>query len=153
MAKSPSKYRWEISIRYVIPTSFDYIVTGDACLAGCRAFFPELKFWYYVQWLPEVVRRAIKFMKKKFPELISVNWLEHATILLSYNALLDAIQTSKEQHLPHPKSFARVDSTTSDTWTRKIAASSEIGKRLNKIICSLLMHQMLGLYSTYLSGR
>ena len=49
MAKSPEKYRWEIPIRHVITTEFDFTVTGDACLTGYGAFYLELKFWYYVQ--------------------------------------------------------------------------------------------------------
>ena len=47
MAQSPAKYRWEIPIRHVVSTAFDYTVTGNACLTGCGAFCPELKFWYY----------------------------------------------------------------------------------------------------------
>ena len=40
--KIPRKCRWEITIRYVISTAFDCTVTGDACIAGCGAFCPEL---------------------------------------------------------------------------------------------------------------
>ena len=38
MAQSPAKYHSKMPIRHVIPTAFDYIVTGDACLIGCGAF-------------------------------------------------------------------------------------------------------------------
>ena len=147
MTNSPDKYRWETPIRYAITTSFDYMVKSDSCLTGWGAFCPELKFRHNVQWLPEVVCWAVKFTKKRSPNLIFINFLEQATLFLSRNAVLDAMFTSKDQHPPHPKSLMRVDNTNTDTRTHKIAASSDVDKRLIRLFYSLLINQMLGLDS------
>ena len=52
MVTSPTAFRWETPIRCTIPTEYDCIVPGDAYLTTCGAYFPELKFWYYVHGLP-----------------------------------------------------------------------------------------------------
>ena len=132
MEKSPEKCRWQTPIRHAIPTEFDCTATGETFLTGCGAFYPELKCWYHAQWLPKVVRRTVKLMEKRSPTIISIHCLEQATTLFSCNAVLGATCTSKEQHPPHPKSLIQVDNTTASAWTRKIAASSEIGKTLKK---------------------
>ena len=40
----PIKFKWEIPIRHLIPTEYDYTVLGDACLEGGGSFCDELKF-------------------------------------------------------------------------------------------------------------
>ena len=91
IANSLDKHRWKIPIRYVILTAFDYTATGDAYLTDCGAFCLELKFWYHTWCPPKVVCLTVKFIKKRSPNLISINWLECATMLFSCNAVLDSM--------------------------------------------------------------
>ena len=47
----PIKFKWEIPLRYLIPTEYDSTILGNACLEGGGAFCDELNFWYFAEWL------------------------------------------------------------------------------------------------------
>ena len=86
-------------------------------------------------------------------ELVSINCLEFVIIIISYNAVLDAIDLmDKLRGIPHPKALILADNTAADSWTRKIASSSIIGKALYRILCALLGNQSAGLDSAHISG-
>ena len=145
-------YKWEIPIRYLIDTDYDCIVRGDACLEGGGAFCKELHFWYFIEWPEEIKKRTLK-SKVKHSELISINCLEFVIIIISYNAILDAIELlGKLSDIPHHKALILADNTAADSWTRNIASSSIIGKALCRILYSLLVNQSAGLNSAHMSG-
>ena len=86
-------------------------------------------------------------------QLVSINCLELAIIIISCNAVLDALDLLGFcQDVPHPRSLILADNTAADSWTRKVAASSVLGKSLCRILCSLLMNQRAGLDSEHISG-
>ena len=78
-------------------------------------------------------------------ELITVNSLKCATILISRNAVLDAIRKPNTKYPPHPNTLIRVDNAEVDSWTRKISTSSPTDKTLNKLFFILFMNQQLSL--------
>ena len=91
--------------------------------------------------------------KPRASDLVSINCLEHAVIILAYTAFLDAIDTFNPfPTIPHPKALFLTDNTTADSWTKKVATSSAMGKRLNRIFCSLLINQDLGIDSAHIPG-
>ena len=150
---SPADYAWSVPIRHLIPSDYEATVPGDACLDSGGAFCDEFQFWYYVSW-PDCIRERTLKGKGNRSKLISINCLEYVIIILSYNAVLDAIELLGFcTNIPHPKSKILCDNKTADTWTRKIATSSIIGKNLNRIFCSLLVNQPLGIDSEYLPGE
>ena len=69
-----------------------------------------------------------------------MNYFEYATIILSHNVVFDALELLKVKLLPYPKALINCDNTTADTWIRKIATSSTIGKHLNRLFYSLLIN-------------
>ena len=127
---NPHQFKWEIPIRHLISTDYDCTVLGDACLEGEGAFCDELGFWYFIEWPDMIKARTIK-AKIKHSELVSINCLEFVIIIISYNAVLDAIELlGVLTEIPHPKTLILADNTAADSWTRKIASSSVIGKAL-----------------------
>ena len=92
--------------------------------------------------------------KTKHSQLVSINCLEFVIIIISYNAILDAIELlGKLVGIPHPKSLILADNTAANSWTRKIASSSIIGKALCRILCALLANQSVGLDSAHIRGE
>ena len=111
-----------------------------------------MQFWYFVEWPEEIKKRTLK-AKIRHSELVSINCLEFVIIIISYNAILDAIELlGKLLGIPHPKALILADNAAVDSWTRKIASSSIIGKALCRIICALLANQSAGLDSAHISG-
>lgn len=85
--------------------------------------------------------------------LISINYLEYMVIILAYNTFLDSIEyLNSFSGSSYSKGLFLTDNTTADSWTRKMATSSLMGKRLNRIFCSLLMNQDLGIDSDHIPG-
>ena len=149
----PTSFLWEIPIRNIIPTDYDYTVPGETCLTGCGAYFLELKFWCCVKCPYLVVRKTLKHVGKRSPSLITMNSVECATIKFSCNSILEAISEPHTQHPPQPKSIIRIENTTADSLTRNIATSSLTGKNLKILFWRLLTNQLLGLDSAHLPGR
>ena len=84
---------------------------------------------------------------------MSINCLEFVIIIISYNAVLDAIELlGKLPDAPHPKALILADNTVVDSWTRKIAFSSIIGKDLCRILFSLLVNHNADLDSDHILG-
>ena len=54
----------------------------------------------------------MKHPKKKYRDLFTTNILDHATIMISYNAAIDAIREPNTKNPPHTKSLIRVDNAT-----------------------------------------
>ena len=78
-------------------------------------FCDELKFWYFIEWPEEMKKRALKG-KLRYSELISINYLEFVIIIISYNAILDAIKLlGKLSGIPHPKILILSNNTTVDS--------------------------------------
>ena len=101
---------------------------------------------------PQILALTID-KKPKPSNLISINCLKYAAIILDYNAFLDAIDTFNPFYsILYPKALFLTNNTTADSWTKKVATSSAMGKRLNRIFCSLLINQDLGIDSAHIPG-
>ena len=150
---SPSStINWEIPIRHLIPSDYECAVPEDACLSGGGAYYDEFQFWYYIAWPEEIRQRTLKG-KGKYSELISINCLEFVIIIISYNPVLDAIELlGYAATVPHLKTLILADNKSADSWTKKLASLSIIEKRLCRILCGMLMNQVLGLDSSYNRG-
>ena len=108
-------YKWEMPIRHLIDTDYDCIVLGDACLERRGAFYEELQFRYFIQWPEEIKKRTLK-AKVRYSELISINFLEFISIIISCNAIPDAIELlGKLAGTPHPKAIILADNTAIDS--------------------------------------
>ena len=97
-----------------------------------------------------IVRRTLKHLRTRSSDLITIQSLEQATIMLSCNAALGVISEPDTEFLPHPKSLVRFGNTVSEFWTRNITTSFPTDKSLSRIFCSLLMNLKLGVDSSCL---
>ena len=152
----PTEYRWETPIAHLIPRESDYNSFGDSCLTGCGGFSIDLAFWWQLIWPQEIQVRTIRVLQQKDKRLISINVLEYATILFTFEAACTALAEKREQgDLPNafPVLLNRVDNTSAETWTRKACASSKPAKALGRIFCGQLINNPLGLNAVYLEGE
>ena len=84
---------------------------------------------------------------------MSINCLEFSVVIISYSAVLDAIELLGYcADSPHSKYLIFSDNTAAESYTRKMAASSIIGKSLFRILFSLLLNQSAGLDSILIIG-
>ena len=88
-----------------------------------------------------MIDHTLKYKERKYSETVYIKCLEHVAILISHNAVLDAIEKlSFCVEISHIKALIKAGNVTSNIWTRKIACSSVIGKMLNRIFCATLIN-------------
>ena len=156
---NPSVYPWVGHIAHIVPRDHDFVSYGDSSLYAAGGYSLDLKFWWYLEWPPEIQAKTLKFFKftVKDPssgELISINLLEYATAIINYAAATVALQAnpdliSKDNPFPVLLNFADNESTNS--WVRKTPYSTPKHRALSRILCNLRMNNSLGLNSSYIS--
>ena len=123
--------------RVPIATSF-----GDSSLDAAGGFCPELGFWWYIEWPPEVRARTLRFVKNnKRGDLIDINILEYATKIITdtiaYQRILSLNLLSQD---PHPHVLYYGDNTASEAWAMKGAKHSPGGRALGRLQAALMVN-------------
>ena len=146
-------------IAHIVPRDHDFVSFGDSSLYAAGGYSLDLKFWWYLEWPPEIQEKTLKFFKFKVKdpstgELISINLLEYATAIINYAAATVAIKSnpsllSKDNPFPVLLNFADNESTNS--WIRKTPYSTSKHRALSRILCNLRVNNPLGLNSSYIS--
>ena len=92
----PKLYKWETPIAHLVRREPDFKAWGDSCLYAAGGFCLDLKFWWQLDWPEEIYSKTLKFVRNnKKGELISINLLEYATILITYAACTVAFEEIK----------------------------------------------------------
>ena len=104
--------------------------------------------------------RTLKFfvVNKKDPgtgELISINLLEYATIIINFAAATLSIITRPtllSKGNPFPALLNWADNMSANSWTRKSCTASYAGRCLSRLLCSLCLNNPLGLNADFIAG-
>ena len=118
----------------------------------------DLKFWWYIHWPEEVQSKTIKYftINKKDPttgDLISINLLEFAVVIINYAAasyILSLCPPSMDN--PYPVLLNWADNMTCNKWAIKSATTNLAGRGLSRLLCSLMLNNILGLNSDFIRG-
>jgi len=151
---TPEVYKWASPIVYLIPREHTYLITGNACLTGAGGFSIHLNFVWVEPWPLSIVRRTLKCVKKRDKSLISINKLEHVTIIISLAAAITAWECMTPTARPtHPILLILSDNKTAEAWTRRVSGMRDRSARtLGKIFAHLLMFSDVGCNAAYLEG-
>ena len=86
-------------------------------------------------------------------ELVSINLLEFVIEIINYAAIsvLFAQQPSLCQH-EYPLLLNWTDNTTAKSWIRKAATRTQKGKALQRILCSLMINNPIGIEAKHIAG-
>ena len=91
MFSDPIELKWEIPIMILITTDYDWTLLEDTWLEKRGFFCDELQFWYFVECREDIQKRNLT-AEIRHSELIFINCIEFVIIIISYNAILDAIK-------------------------------------------------------------
>lgn len=156
---NPEKYTWKTPISHLIPRDPSFESFGDSCLFACGGFSLDLAYWWYIEWPKEIRQRTLKhfIFKKKDPstgELISINLLEFATIVINYIISSLCLQIYPDITTdPYPSLLNHSDNTTAISWIKKSVTSNDAGKALCRLLCAARMNNRLGLNAQFLAGE
>ena len=74
-----------------------------------------MQFWYFIE-CPEEIKKEVLKAKVRRLELVSINCLEFVIIIISCNAILDAIELlEKLAGMSHPKALILADNVAADS--------------------------------------
>jgi hypothetical protein len=120
--KPNSGVSWECQISFSIPRMPFAKTFGDYCLESGAGYSLKLKFWYYVEYLIEVVLCTLKHTPNNNDgRLISINVLEFLIVILDYFAALTHILLNI------------VDNTLARSWKTYTCKRSRLGRLLAKL--------------------
>ena len=152
------KYPLQTPIAHLVEREADFHTFGDACLNAAGGYCDSPKFWWHLQ-LPDWIRaRTMKHWKlmvkeKTTDKLISINILEFVVEIINYATLIEYIKLYPEI-LPHlyPVLKNWTDNMTTRSGVRKEANKSLISKALQRLLCSMMINNPLGLWSGFIPG-
>jgi len=154
----PDKYNLSTPIAHVVSREPDFITYSDACLEAAGGFSKDLKFWWNVEWPPSIKSLTLKNLRverrcKLSNKLVSINLLEFLTEIISYATV--TVRFLQDETLcaqPYPILLNWTDNQTSQAWIKKTATRTPKGKALQRIICSLVINNTLGIKVDFIQG-
>ena len=158
IVRNPTLFKWEGPIAHLVPRTPDYSSWGDASLYAGGGFSLDLGFWWYINWPQEIQSRTIKYftVSKKDPstgELVSINLLEFAVIIINYAAATHALSLlPSSKGNPYATLLNWADSMTANSWCHKAASSNLASRSLSRLLCILRINNSLGLNTDFIPG-
>ena len=153
--KNDKDFKWETPIAHLIPRTPDFAAWGDSSLDAAGGFSTDLKFFWHLLWPDEIRKKTLKYFDIRIKEkekLISINLLEFVVVIVNYAIATEII---KEKNYCKKFKYQTLlnwsDNKTAISWTRKAAISTESGKALSRIFCTLCINNNINCISEYIN--
>ena len=127
---------------------------SDSCLYAAGGFSTDMRFWWYFEWPPEVRKFTLVYVRNNANgDLISINVLEYAAILINYAATTLYYETHHEPSDPYPLVLFNADNRASESWMVKSCTSSLIGRALARVQCAMMLNNRVGHYTGHVCTK
>ena len=151
------QYKLETPIAHIINKDPDFILYGDACLEAGGGYSDNL-FWWHVEWPDEIKALTLKnlMITRKCLEtndLVSINLLEFVVEIINYAAITTFFK-NEQSSVAHefPILLNWTNNTSAKTWLRKAATRTKKGKSLQRLLCSLMINNPVGIKAEHIAG-
>jgi hypothetical protein len=125
---------------------------SDSCLYAAGGYSVDMGFWWYIKWPDEVRMRTLTFVRSnEHGQLVSINVLEYAGMLINYAAASHFYQHFPDTSDPFPKVLFFADNTAAESWMLKGCNSSWIGRALGRLQCAMMIGNAVGIDTTRVS--
>ena len=144
-------------IAHLIPNVEDAECHGDSSLDSAGGWSTDMQFWWWHDWGDDIKARTLRFIKNgKSKELICINCLEYATVLINYAAcvcywLIEGNSAAK--NIPYPKVLIRADNKSSEFWATKGCKRSMVGRCLGRLQCAMMINNPVGLDTGHVTTK
>lgn len=136
-------------IAHLIPNNDDAECHGDASLDSAGGWSIDMKFFWWIDWPEDVKKRTLRYIKNgKTNELICINCLEYATVLINFAACMYFWLTegnAKARNIPYPRVMIKADNKSSEYWATKGCKRSMVGRRLGRLQFAMMIDNPVGL--------
>ena len=137
-------------IAHMVPRDYTWSAYADACKTACGGWSTDLKFYWHYAFLDEVVRRA-RLPNNQTKELISINALEMAAIIINFAAAIVACDHDGIDLSTFPVLMNGCDNTAACAWIMKKCKTSLAGRALGRLFMGLLMSTNISIQTEWLS--
>ena len=155
---NPKMYSLETPISHVINRDPDYVTYGDACLEAAGGYSEDL-FWWHIEWPEDIKALTLKNITitrecSTTKELVSINLLEFVVEIINYAAITLSFKDHQSEFKhKFPMLLNWTDNTSSKTWLRKAATRTDKGKALQRLLCSMMINNPVGIKAEYIAGK
>ena len=141
--------KFETPIAHMIPRTPTASLFGDSSLTGCGGCSLELKFWWHIDFLTEIVERTLLHIPDESDvRFTSINCLESFTIIINYWAAKVYFATVLKGNV-----FCVTDNTSAKKWTTHTSKKSLASQALARFFCGLLIGSNVGINATWISNK
>jgi hypothetical protein len=154
---NPNKFSLETPIAHIIKREPDFVTLGDACLEAGGGFAKDI-FWWHTEWPTSIKALTLKNLTitrkcKMTQNMVSINLLEFVVEIINYAAITTLLveNPSLIKH-DYPILLNWTDNTTAQSWIRKAATRTNKGKALQRILCSIMLNNSIGVKADYIEG-
>ena len=154
----PSEYSLSSPIAHLVARQPDYQSFGDASLDAGGGFSDNPRFWWHIQfptWVRQLTLRHLQILVKSKAEnkLITINVLEFLVEIINYAAMTTYVRSNPDT-IPHPYPVLLnwTDNMSALAWIRKASLKSLMAKGLQRVLCTLMINNPLGLSSSHIAG-
>jgi hypothetical protein len=135
-------------IAHLIPDHEDSEAHGDSSLDSAGGWSTDMQFWWWIDWPEEIKKRTLRYIKDgQSGDLVDINNLEYATVLINYAAACHywiTLGNSQKQNIPYPRVRIMADNVCSEVWATKGCKRSFTGRRLGRLQCAMMINNPVG---------
>lgn len=140
----------EMAIAHIIPRDGSFYAAADACKRAGGGWSTDLRFWWHYEW-PEDIQRRARLPNNKNGQLISINVLEMACVILNFAAAIVACFVDGISLDAFPMLANDCDNTSACSWVNVNCKTSMAGRALGRIFVGMLMSTKLGIQANWIS--
>ncbi len=132
------------------------VAFSDSSLLAAGGYSPSLRFWWYLSWPHPIRLRTLKHINNNADgQLIDINVLEYAAIIINYIACYHAIRTRPPDggSDPHPIVLLLTDNSSSEAWAHKGARVSFAGRALGRLQAALMIANPVGFRTSHVPSK
>ena len=150
---------WAAPIASIIPRAHTAETFGDASGIAGGGWSKDLRFWFAMDWSPEVLRRHN--LPASHDDYIHINSLEFSMCIVQLAAIIVRIQTMSQSMRDalfpdgvtvHAIFLIWTDNTSAKRWTNKLTTKSRTGQRLLCLLGDLLREYDIGINADHIPG-
>jgi hypothetical protein len=155
LALTSPNLRKSTPIAHLIPRTPDAAAWGDSSLDAAGGFSTDMQFWWYLEWPQAIRERTLRNISDgRNGQLIDINCLEYATILINYAASIHYWCTLNQRthlNIEYPSVLLWADNIAAETWAIKGCKRSRAGRCLGRLQCALMLNNPVGITASHVT--
>lgn len=127
---------------------------SDSSLTASGGYSDSMGYWYYYKWPKEIQSQTLIYVRNnKDGNLVSINVLEYAALLINYAAAYHYYINNPDPSDPYPSVLFYADNSACESWMEKACNSSLIGRALSRLQCAMMINNDVGFHTGHITTK